>query len=74
MKIPLAPIGLYTHIPVMKTRTEATSSKRSNPARKVLGRSAATGRFVMKPASKPGSISIREATAAATHLSNAKKK
>jgi hypothetical protein len=40
---------------------------------KVLGRSAATGRFVLRPASKPGSISVREAQTAASNVAGKKK-
>jgi hypothetical protein len=57
----------------MKARIKSTSSERSKPASKVLGRSAVTGRFVMKPASKAGSISVREARAAVAHLRSGKK-
>jgi hypothetical protein len=50
----------------MATRTtgkHSSSSAKSRPT--VLGRSPATGRVVLKPASKGGSISIRAAQAAA---------
>ncbi len=40
----------------------------------VLGRSAATGRVVLKPASKAGSISVRDAAAAVRRIHEAKKK
>ena len=40
----------------------------------VVGRSAATGRFVLKPASKRGSISIKEANTAVRSVSSEKKK
>ncbi|MGA9581010.1 MAG: hypothetical protein WBR13_03445 [Allosphingosinicella sp.] len=40
---------------------------------RVLGRSAATGRFVLKPASKRGSITVREAKTAASSVATRKK-
>lgn len=39
----------------------------------VLGRSAATGRFVLRPASKQNSISVMKAKAAAEQVSSRKR-
>lgn len=58
----------------MATRSDTLSSKPSKQGNAVLGRSAATGRLVMTPASKRGSISVKEATAAAKSVSGSKKK
>jgi hypothetical protein len=41
---------------------------------KVLGRSAATGRFVLKPATKAGSVTQREAKTAVKSLRDGRKK
>jgi hypothetical protein len=46
----------------------------SNHAARVLGRSAATGHYVLRPASKPGAISIAAARAAVKSIYNDKKK
>jgi hypothetical protein len=49
----------------MATRSsESLKGKSASSAGKVLGRSAVTGRFVLKPASKPGKLSMREAKTA----------
>jgi len=49
----------------MATRSpESPKGKSASGAGKVLGRSAITGRFVLKPASKPGKLSMREAKTA----------
>jgi hypothetical protein len=58
----------------MATRPQSNSAKSGKPAGSVLGRSAATGRYVLNPASKAGSISVRDAKTAATHISSNKKK
>ncbi|WP_426009311.1 hypothetical protein [Caulobacter sp. DWR2-3-1b2] len=50
--------------------SSATFSKQSDT---VLGRSAATGRFVLKPASKSGTISLKQAKAAVANVRNNKK-
>jgi hypothetical protein len=53
------------HIRRMATRSsESLKRKGGNGAVKVLGRSAATGRFVLMPASKPGKASMKEARTA----------
>lgn len=48
----------------MSMRAHSTASKSGKSEGAVLGRSAATGRKVLKPASKTGSISTRAAAAA----------
>jgi hypothetical protein len=49
----------------MATRSsESPKGKSASSAGKVLGRSAIAGRFVLKPASKPGRVSMREAKTA----------
>ena len=58
----------------MATRSDTVSNKVGKHGSAVLGRSAATGRFVMTPASKRGSISIKEAKAAAKSVTGNKKK
>jgi hypothetical protein len=58
----------------MATRSDTIGSKAGKHGSVVLGRSAATGRFVMTPASKRGSISVKEAKAAAKSVTSTKKK
>jgi hypothetical protein len=58
----------------MAAKIASTSTKVSRAAGTVLGRSAATGRFVLKPASKSGMISLEKAKAAVTDVQNSKKK
>ena len=58
----------------MATRSDRARSKLGKHGSAVLGRSAATGRFVMTPASKRGSISVKEAKAAAKSITSTKKK
>jgi hypothetical protein len=59
----------------MATRSSDSAARRSDRQdSKVLGRSAATGRFVLKPATKGGSISIREANTAVKTVSGSNKK
>jgi len=58
----------------MATRSDTASNKAGKHESTVLGRSAATGRFVMTPASKRGSISIQEAKAAAKSVTGKPKK
>lgn len=58
----------------MATRSETIDSSGGRQPGSVLGRSAATGRYVLKPASKTGAISLRDAKTAVAHLSNGKKK
>jgi len=53
---------------------KSVSEKDGNYRPNVIGRSTATGRFVLKPASKHGSISIKEANTAVRIVSSAKKK
>jgi len=49
----------------MATRSsESLKGKSAHGAGKVLGRSASTGRFVLRPASKEGKVSMREAKTA----------
>jgi hypothetical protein len=59
----------------MATKSSDSPARKSDKQdAKVLGRSAATGRFVLKPASKRGSISIREANTAVKTVSGSNKK
>ena len=59
----------------MATRSSDTTARKSDRQEsKVLGRSAATGRNVLKPATKGGSISIREANTAVKTVSGSNKK
>ena len=57
----------------MTTRTEAATTKSSKHGATVLGRSAATGRFVLAPASKSGSVTLKKAKTAVASLRNGKK-
>jgi hypothetical protein len=52
----------------MATRTESAITKSSKPGATVLGRSAATGRFIFAPASKSGSVTLKKAKAAVASL------
>jgi hypothetical protein len=58
----------------MATYTAKPPSGSANHAGEVLGRSPATGRLVLKPASKGGAISIRAAQLAARNVRNGHKK
>lgn len=51
----------------------STSTKNTASRGIVLGRSAATGQYVLKPASKNGSVSLSEARSAVSGLKNGKK-
>lgn len=57
----------------MSTRTQTMPSKATKSSGSVLGRSEATGRFVLKPASKPGIVSLRDAKAAVSTVRGSKK-
>ena len=61
-----------THNSVMATTTATATTKTSKQGSTVLGRSAATGRFVLAPASKSGSVTLKKAKAAVTSLRNGK--
>ena len=61
-----------THIPGMATRTESSRGKSPKHGAPVLGRSAATGRFVLAPASKSGSVTLSKAKTAVTSVRNGK--
>lgn len=57
--------------------SEPKRSVGKNPVKKdpnVLGRSAATGRWILKPASKPGRISVSDARKAAEFVNRDKSK
>lgn len=62
----------------LKAMTRSTSDSAAPKSKerdaKVLGRSAATGRFVLKPATKAGSVTQREAKTAVKSLSGSRKK
>ena len=55
----------------MSTRADPVSKAAKQPS-SVLGRSAATGRYVLAPASKLGSISLKQARTAVESLRNGK--
>ena len=57
----------------MTTRSQATNSKPTKRGVTVLGRSAATGRLVLMPASKVGAISLKDAKAAVASVRNGQK-
>ena len=57
----------------MASRTDSATTKSSKHGATVLGRSAATGRFVLAPASKTGSVTLKKAKTAVTSLRNGKK-
>ena len=57
----------------MATRTESATTKSSKHGATVLGRSAATGRFVLAPASKSGSVTLKKAKTAVASLRDGKK-
>ena len=57
----------------MTMRPHSTGAKSGKPNGSVLGRSAATGRFVLSPASKTGSISVKAASTAVRNVIARKK-
>jgi hypothetical protein len=62
------------HIAPMATNSSDSHSRKAGKSRsQVLGRSAATGMFVLKPASKGGSISLSEARKAVRTIRSGKK-
>jgi len=61
------------HILTMATRSESIASGPAKSAPPVMGRSAATGAFVLKPASKSGAISNKDARNAIRIVSGKKK-
>lgn len=79
LAIPIATTGLACvspkrHIDDMVARSsESTNGKEGKHDARVLGRSAATGRFILRPASKVGSITIKEANTAVKSVSHKKK-
>ncbi|MBW8859200.1 MAG: hypothetical protein JF570_05560 [Caulobacter sp.] len=58
----------------MTSKIASTAAKGAKNSGAVLGRSEATGRFVLRPASKTGTISLREAKTAVSNVQNSKKK
>ena len=63
------------HIHGMATKSsDSATPKRDGRDAKVLGRSAATGRYVLKPASKGGSTSYQDVKTAVKSVSGGKKK
>lgn len=58
---------------IMATRSDSISHKPGKHSSAVLGRSAATGRYVMMPASKAGSVSVEKAKAAVKNVNSSKK-
>lgn len=57
----------------MATSTNSASPKMGKQGSHVAGRSAATGRFVLSPASKGSSITIREVSRVARDVQSKKK-
>lgn len=57
----------------MAPRPKSLTHKADNHVRNVLGHSAATGRFVLKPVTKPGSISLAAAKRAVEAVRSARK-
>ena len=57
----------------MATRTDSATTKSPKHGATVLGRSAATCRFVLAPASKSGSVTLKKAKTAVASLRNGKK-
>jgi hypothetical protein len=57
----------------MATSTNSASPKSGKHGSLVAGRSAATGRFVLSPASKGSSITVREVRRAAEDVQSKKK-
>jgi hypothetical protein len=53
--------------------TQSSSGKGAKHASKFMGRSAVTGQFVLRPASKAGTISLKEASSAVKSISRKKK-
>ena len=66
----LALLDSVHQIERMATRAhDASTQKKGNKTKsKVLGRSAATGKFVLRPASKGGKLSMRAANTAVKHI------
>ena len=62
-----------TRIRNMAIRTETATTKSSKHGAAVLGRSAATSRYVLAPASKSGSVTLKKAKTAVASLRNGKK-
>jgi hypothetical protein len=56
-----------------KPKRESTVAKPAAPEARRLGRSAATGVYVLAPASKPGLLSMRRARNAVEHVILTKK-
>lgn len=70
----LASAGSKVHIDRMATHApESIKRKPAKDASRVLGRSAATGSYVLRPApTKGGSITLREARSAVKNLASKK--
>ena len=68
----LAPADFAAHIQFMATQLDSPPRKKGKND-EVLGRSAATGRFVMAPKSARGSITVKQANTAAKHAQTHKK-
>ncbi len=58
----------------MASRSEPVSPKQAKLAPVALGRSAATGRLVLRPASKVGAISVNDVRNAVRNLGDTPKK
>jgi hypothetical protein len=66
--------SFWSMLPAMSAHSEPPSVKSSKRGVVVLGRSLATGRVVLKPASKPGVISLKAAKKAVREVSEKEKK
>lgn len=70
----LAPAAHTPHIATMATKSsDSVQRKTGKSGARVLGRSAATGRYVLSPASKGASVSVKEVTAAVENLRSKQK-
>ncbi len=69
----LQPRSLSRTFPFMTTRVETVTGKSSKQGSPALGRSAATGRFVLAPASKSGQVTLKQAKIAVASLRAGKK-
>ena len=70
----LADFRTQAHMRLMATRGDTGATKYGKRDAAVLGRSAATGRFVLRPISKRASVSVAAARSAAKRVSGQKKK
>lgn len=73
-RVVLARTWASDHIERMATQSSESALRPAKPrTSQVLGRSAATGGYILKPKSKTGSISLRQASAAVKSVLSKKK-